>query len=228
MFLCNSGAEANEAAIKLVAAPAAGRQDRGRQGRFPRPHLRRAVGDAAGVQAGPVRAAGAGLRGRPARIPRRSTRRSTSETAAVLLEPIQGETGINVLCEELLEAAREACDRAGAALIFDEIQTGMGRTGTLWAYEQTGVVPDALTTAKALGGGLPIGALVTGRAARRHVRARRPRLDLRRRPGRRLGRARRARDLLGPGAAESVRELGERLAARWRRCRTCARSAAAA
>jgi acetylornithine/N-succinyldiaminopimelate aminotransferase len=61
-----------------------------------------------------------------------------------------------------LRAARDACDRAGAALIFDEIQCGMGRTGTLWAYEQTGVAPDALTSAKALGGGLPIGALVTG------------------------------------------------------------------
>jgi acetylornithine/N-succinyldiaminopimelate aminotransferase len=85
-----------------------------------------------------------------------------SETAAVLLEPIQGETGINVLSDDLLSAAREACDATGAALIFDEIQSGMGRTGTLWAYEQTGVVPDALTTAKALGGGFPIGALVTG------------------------------------------------------------------
>jgi acetylornithine/N-succinyldiaminopimelate aminotransferase len=84
------------------------------------------------------------------------------QTAAVLLEPIQGESGINALADELLLAAREACDRTGAALVFDEIQTGMGRTGSLWAYEQTPVVPDALTTAKALGGGLPIGALVTG------------------------------------------------------------------
>jgi acetylornithine/succinyldiaminopimelate/putrescine aminotransferase len=83
-------------------------------------------------------------------------------TAAVLLEPIQGETGVHVLSGELLAAARRACDDHGAALIFDEIQTGLGRTGTLWAYEQTGVVPDALTSAKALGGGLPIGALVTG------------------------------------------------------------------
>jgi acetylornithine/succinyldiaminopimelate/putrescine aminotransferase len=83
-------------------------------------------------------------------------------TAAVLMEPIQGESGVLVLSDELLRAAREACDRVGAALIFDEIQTGMGRTGTLWAYEQTGVVPDAITSAKALGGGLPIGALVTG------------------------------------------------------------------
>ena len=79
-----------------------------------------------------------------------------------MLEPIQGESGVHVLSEELLRAAREACDAHGAALVFDEIQCGMGRTGTLWAYEQTGVRPDALTTAKALGGGLPIGALVTG------------------------------------------------------------------
>jgi len=83
-------------------------------------------------------------------------------TAAVLIEPIQGESGIHVVADELLASAREACDRAGAALIFDEIQCGMGRTGTLWAYEQTDVVPDAMTTAKGLGGGLPIGALVTG------------------------------------------------------------------
>ena len=83
-------------------------------------------------------------------------------TAAVLLEPIQGESGIHVLPDRLLAAARRACDRAGAALIFDEIQTGMGRTGRLWAYQHTGVVPDALTSAKGLGGGLPIGALVTG------------------------------------------------------------------
>ena len=90
----------------------------------------------------------------------------------------------------------------GAALVFDEIQTGMGRTGTLWAYEQTGVVPDAITTAKALGGGLPIGALVTG-----------PRLADVFQPGDHgstfaggpvalRGRARRARDVLGPGAAQ--------------------------
>src|SRR4029077_20168151 len=81
---------------------------------------------------------------------------------AVLLEPIQGESGVNVLGEECLQAARAACDDHGAALIFDEIQCGMGRTGTLWAYEQTGVRPDVITTAKALGGGLPIGALITG------------------------------------------------------------------
>jgi predicted acetylornithine/succinylornithine family transaminase len=82
-------------------------------------------------------------------------------TAAVLIEPIQGEAGVNVTSEEALKAAREACDEAGALLILDEIQTGVGRTGSLWAYEQTPTRPDVLTSAKALGGGVPIGACVT-------------------------------------------------------------------
>jgi acetylornithine/N-succinyldiaminopimelate aminotransferase len=82
-------------------------------------------------------------------------------TAAVLIEPIQGESGILTVPDHVLAAAREACDAHGAMLIFDEIQCGMGRTGTLWAYEQTGVRPDAMTVAKGLGGGLPIGACVT-------------------------------------------------------------------
>ena len=66
------------------------------------------------------------------------------DTAAVLLEPIQGETGIHVLSEELLQAARDACDRVGAALVFDEIQSGMGRTGTLWAYQGPASSPTRL------------------------------------------------------------------------------------
>jgi acetylornithine/N-succinyldiaminopimelate aminotransferase len=82
------------------------------------------------------------------------------QTAAVLIEPIQGESGVYPLSEATLLAAREACDETGALLILDEIQTGMGRTGSLWAYEQTPVWPDLLTSAKALGGGLPIGACV--------------------------------------------------------------------
>jgi acetylornithine/N-succinyldiaminopimelate aminotransferase len=86
----------------------------------------------------------------------------TEKTAAVLLEPVQGEGGIWPLDTEVLQAARDACDAVGAALLFDEIQCGLGRTGYPWAYQAAGVVPDALTTAKALGGGLPIGALVTG------------------------------------------------------------------
>ena len=163
-------------------APA--RRDRRAPRRLPRPHLRRAVGDAPGVQAGAVRAARARLRAGRRATPAALDAAVHEGTAAVLLEPIQGETGVNVLPDELLAAARAACDRSGAALVFDEIQTGMGRTGTLWAYEATGVVPDAITVAKALGGGLPIGALITGERLRRRARARRPRLDVRRRPGR--------------------------------------------
>ena len=83
-------------------------------------------------------------------------------TAAVIIEPIQGESGVHVLPDELLAFARERCDAVGATLIFDEVQTGLGRTGHAWAYEHAGVVPDLITTAKALGGGLPIGALITG------------------------------------------------------------------
>jgi acetylornithine/N-succinyldiaminopimelate aminotransferase len=85
----------------------------------------------------------------------------TEETAAVLIEPIQGEAGIFPVADEVLIAAREACDATGALLIFDEVQAGMGRTGTLWAYEQSPVRPDVMTAAKALGGGLPVGAVVT-------------------------------------------------------------------
>ncbi|MGI8944888.1 MAG: aspartate aminotransferase family protein [Thermoleophilaceae bacterium] len=88
----------------------------------------------------------------------------SEETAAVLLEPIQGETGIHPLSGELLAAAREACDRHGTLLIFDEIQCGMGRTGELWAWQGLGVRPDVMTVAKGLGGGLPVGACVTGPA----------------------------------------------------------------
>jgi acetylornithine/N-succinyldiaminopimelate aminotransferase len=82
-------------------------------------------------------------------------------TAAVLIEPIQGEAGIYPVSDDALAAARAACDETGALLILDEIQTGMGRTGSLWAYQQTPVQPDLITAAKALGGGMPIGACVT-------------------------------------------------------------------
>jgi acetylornithine/N-succinyldiaminopimelate aminotransferase len=86
-------------------------------------------------------------------------------TAAVLIEPIQGEAGVHPISDEALLAARRACDECGALLILDEIQTGMGRTGSLWAYQQTPVRPDLLTSAKALGGGVPIGACITGPTA---------------------------------------------------------------
>lgn len=81
------------------------------------------------------------------------------ETAAVILEPIQGEGGINVPPAGYLETARELTDEAGAALVLDEVQTGMGRTGSMWACQNAGVTPDILTTAKGLGNGLPVGAV---------------------------------------------------------------------
>ncbi len=83
------------------------------------------------------------------------------DTAAVLLEPIQGEGGIHPLSDDTLVRAREACEEHGAMLIFDEIQCGMGRTGDWWAWQRSGVRPDAMTVAKGLGGGLPIGACLT-------------------------------------------------------------------
>lgn len=85
-------------------------------------------------------------------------------TAGVIVEPIQGEGGINVATPEFLQALRNRCDEVGAVLIFDEIQCGLSRTGDLWAHTASGVHPDILTTAKALGNGIPIGAtLVSGR-----------------------------------------------------------------
>jgi acetylornithine/N-succinyldiaminopimelate aminotransferase len=161
VFLCNSGAEANEAAIKLVRrARPGGRIVVVQDGFHGRTYGALSATPQESKQA-PFAPLVPGFVVVP-KDPEALSRAVDESTAAVLLEPIQGETGINILPDELLEAAREACDRAGAALVFDEIQTGMGRTGTLWAYEQTPVVPDALTSAKALGGGLPVGALVTG------------------------------------------------------------------
>jgi acetylornithine/N-succinyldiaminopimelate aminotransferase len=161
VFLCNSGAEANEAALKLVRKARPAGDVVVVHGAF---HGRTYGALSATPQESKQAPFAPLVPGFRAVAPEPDALRAAvdAHTAAVLLEPIQGETGVHVLPEELLRAAREACDEHGAALVFDEIQTGMGRTGTLWAYEQTGVAPDALTAAKALGGGLPIGALVTG------------------------------------------------------------------
>jgi acetylornithine/N-succinyldiaminopimelate aminotransferase len=161
VFLCNSGAEANEAAIKLMRRARPGGKVIVLEGAF----HGRTYGALSGTPQESKQAPFAPLVPGFVVVPKNPEAVASAvdaDTAGILLEPIQGETGINVVSEELLLAAREACYRTGATLVFDEIQTGLGRTGTLWAYEQTGVVPDALTTAKALGGGLPIGALVTG------------------------------------------------------------------
>jgi acetylornithine aminotransferase len=92
-------------------------------------------------------------------------------TAGVIIEPIQGEGGINVATPEFLQALRKRCDEVGAVLIFDEIQCGLSRTGDLWAYTASGVQPDILTTAKALGNGIPIGAtLVSGETVNQYIK----------------------------------------------------------
>jgi acetylornithine/succinyldiaminopimelate/putrescine aminotransferase len=161
VFFCNSGAEANEAAIKLA-----------RKAR-PAGDVVVALGAFHGRTYGALSATPQEAKQAPFQplVPGFRAVEPTAgaltaaidgRTAAVLLEPIQGESGVNVLDDEALLAARAACDEHGAALIFDEVQCGMGRTGSLWAYEHTGVLPDAITVAKALGGGLPIGALITG------------------------------------------------------------------
>jgi acetylornithine/N-succinyldiaminopimelate aminotransferase len=161
VFFCNSGAEANEAAIKLV-----------RKAR-PAGDVVVVLGAFHGRTYGSLSATPQEAKQAPfaplvpgfravGPTPEQIAAAVDERTAAVMLEPIQGEAGVHVLSEECLQAAREACDEHGAALVFDEVQAGMGRTGTLWAYQQTGVRPDAITTAKALGGGMPIGALVTG------------------------------------------------------------------
>ncbi len=85
---------------------------------------------------------------------------STARTAAIIVEPVQGEGGVRPVDAGWLEFLRELCDARRAALIFDEVQCGLGRTGTLFAYEQTGVVPDMVTLAKPLAGGLPMGAVL--------------------------------------------------------------------
>ncbi|MFL5974112.1 MAG: aspartate aminotransferase family protein [Solirubrobacterales bacterium] len=161
VFFSNSGAEANEAALKLVRKRRPGGEVVVVTGAF----HGRTYGALSATPQEAKQAPFAPLVPGFVVVPRDDATALDAavgeQTAAVLLEPVQGESGIWPLSDEVLRTARAACDRAGAALVFDEIQCGMGRTGTLWAYEQLGVKPDALTTAKALGGGMPIGALVT-------------------------------------------------------------------
>jgi len=165
-FLCNSGAEANEAAIKLarkhgyqtagegkheivsalksfhgrtLAALAATGQPKYHQGFQPLP---------AGFLHVPFNDVGA-LRGAVG-----------ERTCAVLLEPVLGESGVYPATAEYLAAARELCRAHGAVLIFDEVQTGLGRTGRMFAYQHYGIEPDVIALAKGLGGGVPIGAMI--------------------------------------------------------------------
>ncbi|MEK6328278.1 MAG: acetylornithine/succinylornithine family transaminase [Actinomycetota bacterium] len=166
VFLCNSGAEANECAIKLVRKHAHGRG-------VAAPEIvvldHAFHGRTLGALAATPRLAREDLFGPLppgfASVPRDepgALRAAVGEdTAAVIIEPIQGEAGVFPIADEVLLTARDACDAVGALLVLDEVQSGMGRTGSLWAYEQLPVRPDVITAAKALGGGLPVGACVT-------------------------------------------------------------------
>ena len=87
----------------------------------------------------------------------------TIDTAAVIIETIQGEAGIRVACKEYFQALRARCNQTGTLLILDEIQAGFGRTGTFWAFEPMGIVPDVLVCAKGMGGGMPIGAFIASK-----------------------------------------------------------------
>ncbi|SHF28416.1 acetylornithine transaminase [Thermomonas hydrothermalis] len=170
VFLCNSGAEANEAAIKLVRKWAT------QQGRTPD---RRVIVTCRGSFHGRTLAAVTataqpkyqeGYEPLPGGfryvdfndIAQLEAAMATGDVAAVMLEPVQGEGGVVPAAPGYLQAVRALCDQHHALLVLDEIQCGMGRTGALFAHWEDGVVPDIVTLAKALGGGFPIGALLAG------------------------------------------------------------------
>ena len=163
VFFCNSGAEANENALHLA------RRSTGRSGVVAveggwhgRTVATLACTDGAKYQAW-ARAAGMLLARRVPFDDAAALERTVDETtAAVIVEPVQGLAGARDCAPGFLQAARDACDRTGAALIFDEIQCGVGRCGAFTAAESYGVAPDALTLAKGLASGLPVGAVVVG------------------------------------------------------------------
>jgi acetylornithine/N-succinyldiaminopimelate aminotransferase len=160
VFLCNSGAEAIECAIKLARRHRRGGDFVVLEGSFHGRTMGALSATPQETKQAPFAPLVPGFRVSPRGGPLPVDER----TAAVIVEPIQGEGGIHPIDPELLAAARAACDESGALLVFDEIQCGMGRTGTLWAWQQTGVKPDVMTVAKGLGGGLPIGACVASPA----------------------------------------------------------------
>jgi acetylornithine/N-succinyldiaminopimelate aminotransferase len=161
-FLCNSGAEAIECAIKLARRRRPGGDFVVLEGGF----HGRTMGALSATPQETKQAPFAPLVPGFTAVPREGPPLPLVEavgdrTAAILIEPIQGECGIHPIHPQMLAAARDACEETGALLIFDEIQCGMGRTGTMWAWEEAGIEPDVMTVAKGLGGGLPIGACVT-------------------------------------------------------------------
>jgi predicted acetylornithine/succinylornithine family transaminase len=167
VFFCNSGTEANEGAVKLARRYG----KRYRDGAY---EVITATGSFHGRTLSMVAASGQSKFQQPyvplpagfANVEYNSIEAikaaTTDETCAVMLEPLQGEGGVNVPDDGYLPAVRAWCDQAGILLILDEIQTGMGRTGTLFAYEQYRIKPDIMTLAKGLASGIPIGAILAG------------------------------------------------------------------
>jgi acetylornithine aminotransferase len=166
VFFCNSGAEANEAAIKLVRKyfKEAGAGQRYRIISMEQSFHGRTMATLSATGQDKVKQGFDPLLDGFDFVPFDDIdalrARIGPATCAVLLEPIQGEGGVRCPAKEYLKQVRAICDEAGLLLIFDEIQTGMGRTGTLFAYEHSGVAPDIMTLAKALANGLPMGAML--------------------------------------------------------------------
>jgi acetylornithine aminotransferase len=166
-FFCNSGAEANEAAIKLAR-----KYSRETYGSPDRYEIITAISSFHGRTMATVSATGQekvqkffdpllhGFRYVPFNDAAALEASITPQTCAVMLEPIQGEGGVVVPSADYFQAVREICDRHKLLLIFDEVQVGMGRTGKLFAYEHFGIAPDIMTLAKALAGGAPIGTML--------------------------------------------------------------------
>ena len=162
VFFCNSGAEAAEGAIKLAHMYGAGK-------RF---EIITMLNSFHGRTMGAISATGQakyqegfaplvpGFKHVPFNDLNALKNAITDKTVAIMLEPVQGEGGINIATKEYIQAVRKICDEKDIVLIFDEVQTGMGRTGEMFAFKHYGITPDLMTLAKSLGGGLPIGALV--------------------------------------------------------------------
>jgi acetylornithine/N-succinyldiaminopimelate aminotransferase len=177
VFFCNSGAEAMECTIKMARKyhAASGAPERYRtitfEGAF---HGRTLATLAAGGQKKYLDGFGPVVQGFD-QVPfgdLEATKAAiTPETAAILTEPIMGEGGVRVVEPSFLRALRELCDQNGLLLLFDEVQTGMGRSGELFAHQRVGVEPDIMALAKALGGGFPVGACLATREAAKGMTA---------------------------------------------------------
>jgi acetylornithine/N-succinyldiaminopimelate aminotransferase len=163
-FFCNSGAEANEAAIKLARIHAS-TKGKGRykfitfENSFHGRTFAAITATAQPKYQEGFRPLVPGFMYAPLNDMAEVERLVDEETCAILVEPIQGEGGVNIAATEWLRGLRDLCDQRGMLLIFDEVQTGVGRCGTWWGYQVSGVVPDIMTMAKQLGGGTAIGAM---------------------------------------------------------------------